>query len=398
MRGTHAVLPEHGFTTSALMPPEQAVIAFLSRAALVAPSVQNVGIADSFGRILARNIAADAHYPAIARSTMDGFAVRSGDLPGALRLAGDVLMGRVFERALRAGETVRIPTGGALPEGADAVVPIEDAVLEGDRLTVCGAVAPLDCITPPGEDMRAGESVLRAGRRIGGAQASVLATLGIAQVPVFRRPRIGVISSGDELVGVGDLRGPAQIRDSNRYAVGAALYRHGCDAVALPAVSDRPGALEAALKDALGACEAVIITGGSSVGLADRTPAAIDATGSPGVIVHGLRVKPGKPTVLASIAGKAVIGLPGNPTSALMILEAVAAPIIAALTGRAGRAFTIEAVLERDAPSRAGWTWFVPVTLRDDGARYLARPLAIRSSSTSLLARAHGFLTIDEEK
>lgn len=398
MRGTHAVLPEHGFTTSALMPPKQAVIVFLARAALAAPVVQTVAIAESFGRILARTTAADGDYPQIARSTMDGFAVRSGDVPATLQLTGEVLMGRLFEREVRPGQTVRIPTGGALPHGADAVVPIEDAVTEGDRITIARPVAPMDCVTPVGEDMRAGEQILHAGRRIGGAEASVLATLGISQVSVFKRPRIGVISSGDELVGIGQTRGPAQIRDSNRYAVGAALHRHGCETVAIPTVTDRPGALEAALKDALAACDAVIVTGGSSVGLADRTPAAIDAAGAPGVIVHGLRVKPGKPTVLASIGGKAVIGLPGNPASALMILEAVIGPILAALTGFTGRAYTVNACLEESTSSRAGWTWFVPVTLRDDGRRYLARPLAIRSSSTSLLARAHGFLTIDEEK
>lgn len=385
-----------GFNPADLLPPQQAVIAFLARVALLQPESEMVPLAQSFGRILATGVCADRAYPAVARSTMDGFAFRAADSPGTLEVCGTVLMGHIWEGELSAGQAVQIPTGGAVPHGADTVVPVEQTVVGGGRVTIKEAVRPRDCITYPGEDMRAGELLLGAGRRIGAPEAAVLATLGLAEVPVYRRPRIGVLSSGDELVGVGDPAGPAQVRDSNRYAVAASLAASGAQTVAYPTAADEPGALEAALRTALPECDAVFITGGSSVGERDHTPRAIAALGEPGVIVHGLRVKPGKPTVLAAIGSKPVIGLPGNPTSALMILEAVMDPVVRALTGKARKPLFVDAVLEETLTGRAGWTWYVPVCLRDDGERYHARPLPIRSSSASLPARADGFVTMEE--
>jgi len=397
MRGVHAVLPGRGFDHSELMPPEQAVIAYLTRAEIAAPGEEIVALDSAAGRFLARAVFADRDYPAAARSTMDGFALRSAATPGRLHIAGDVHMGKLFDGGIGAGECVRIPTGGFMPTGADAVVPIEQAQVDGDWVEISAPVPTKDCLNQPGEDMKEGEAILLRGRRIGPSEISVLATLGIAQVAVHRKPRVGILSSGDELVGVGESPGPAQIRDSNRYAIAASLRQKGCDAVAFPTVSDRPGALEKAIGEALPHCDALILSGGSSVGAGDLTPGAINNLGEPGVVIHGLRVKPGKPTVLALLGPKPVIGLPGNPTSALLILEAVVTPVIAALTGSAQRAMLVTAVLEEELRARAGWTWYVPVCLRDDGGRYLARPLAIRSSSASLPARAAGFLTIGED-
>lgn len=385
-----------GFNPADLLPPQQAVISFLARAALKKPVTQRVALEQSFGRILATDARADRAYPAVARSTMDGFAVRSADTPGTLRICGTVAMGELWSGTLGDGEAVHIPTGGALPDGADAVVPIEQAAVAGSSVTIAEAVARHDCITQPGDDMRAGEVLLKAGRRIGPSEAAVLATIGCAEVAVYRRPAIAVLSSGDELVGAGDAAAPAQVRDSNRYAVAASLEAAGARTIAFAPVPDEPGALEAALAKALDSADAVFLTGGSSVGERDRTPQAIAALGEPGVIVHGLRVKPGKPTVLAAIGGKPVIGLPGNPASALMILEAVMGPVVRSLTGNACEPLLVEAVLEEDVRGRAGWTWYVPVRLRSDGARYLAQPLPIRSASVSLTARAGGFLTMEE--
>jgi molybdopterin biosynthesis enzyme len=163
-----------------------------------------------------------------------------------------------------------------------------------------------------------------------------------------------------------------------------------------PTVPDEPGALEAALAPALAGCDALVLTGGSSVGERDRTPAAVASLGEPGAIVHGLRVKPGKPTLLAAAGNKPVIGLPGNPTSAQMILEAVVAPIVAALVGGEVPAATLLARLAGPVRGRAGWTWYVPVALRHDGGAPVAHPLPLRSSSVSLPARADGYIVIEE--
>lgn len=239
--------------------------------------------------------------------------------------------------------------------------------------------------------MAPGDVVLRAGRRIGAAELSVLATLGATAVEVFRRPKVAVVSTGDELVDATRRPGTGQVRDSNRWAIAGGLAALGCDVVHLPRAVDEVAAIRAGIAEGLRVADAVVLTGGSSVGARDHVPAAIDGLGAPGVVVHGLRVKPGKPTVLAAIGSQPVIGLPGNPTSALTILDAIAADVFRALTGqtRTHRA-TVAAVAAEPFPGRAGWTWYVPAALDGNAAR----PLALRSSHTSLLARADGYVVV----
>jgi molybdenum cofactor synthesis domain-containing protein len=381
-----------GFQADALLAPEQALTLYFTHAQLRSPQTEYVALEHALRRVLAEPIVSDAAYPAAPRSAMDGFAVRSSDTPGRLRVEGEVRMGRAWSGALGERAALRIPTGGVVPAGADAVVPIEDVRLDGDSVEIA-QVPPGDCITPSASDMRAGETLLEPGRRIGGAELGVLATLGIASVAVWRRPTVGVISSGDELVEVTAQPTPAQVRDSNRWAVAGTLEALGASVRHLPTAPDDPARLEAILREAVATCDAVVLTGGSSVGDRDFTVRIVGQLGAPGVIVHGLRVKPGKPTVLASVGGKPVIGLPGNPASALVILQAVAAPIIASLTGRAAVSAVETARLGADVRKRPGWTWFVPVKVDEAAVAY---PLELRSSSVSLLARASGFLILDE--
>lgn len=371
-----------------------AVATFFRCVTLAAPAVETVSLDAAHGRILAQRIDADRDYPDAPRSAMDGFAVAARSERQRLRIAGEITMGSEWPGSLQPGTALGIPTGGVVPEGADAVVPVEDARVEGGTVAV-GATEPGENVNPRAHDMRAGEPVLQPGRRIRGPELGVLATLGVAEVPVFRRPVIGVLSSGDELIGVTASPQPGQIRDSNRYAIAGTLLAMGAEVVHLPTVGDEAGALEASLGAGLERCDAIFVTGGSSVGERDRTPGAIAELGKPGVVVHGLRVKPGKPTVLAATRGKPIVGLPGNPTSALMILEAVAAPIVAALTGATFESGPeLDAVLEAPVRSRRGWTWYVPVSLRHEGATLAAHPLPLRSSMVSLTARADGYLEI----
>lgn len=385
-----------GFDEARLLAPAQALALYASRAPRPQPRIENVALAGAAGRVLARAVRADAEYPAVARSSMDGFAMQSAGAPGRFRIVADVHMGRMTDRALEPGEAATIPTGGALPAGADAVVPVEHVVREGDGIVLAAALAIGANLTPRGSDMRAGEAVLHVGRRIGAPEIGVLATLGVAEVPVFARPRIAVLSSGDELVDVDATPSPAQIRDSNRYVIAASLRAMGAQPVLFPIVSDEPGALASALLGALADCDAAVLSGGSSVGERDATPAAVHAAGEPGVIVHGLRIRPGKPTVLGCADGKPVIGLPGNPVSALMVLEAVAAPIVAGLVGAPFVPGSIEAVLAEPLRAREGWTTFIPVALEDAGARILARPLPLHSTFVSLPARAAGYVVVGE--
>lgn len=362
---------------------------------LTPPQIERVALDDAGGRVLAAGIDADSDYPNAPRSAMDGFAVASVSTPGSFLITGDVAMGKAWSGALAAGESASIPTGGVVPNGADAVVPIEDVRVDANRVIVETAIAPGENVSPRAGDMRRGERILQPGQWLAGPQIGVLATVGTIEVPVYRRPVIAVISSGDELVPPSSRPQPGEVRDSNRYAIAASLRMMGATVRHYPTVSDEPGALEAALKAALAGCDAIVLTGGSSVGERDRTPEAVASLGAPGVIVHGLRVKPGKPTVLAAAGGKPVIGLPGNPTSALMILEAVAAPVVAALTGAELARASLIARLGSDTRGRAGWTWYVPVGLQNDGGTPVAHPLPLRSSSVSLPARAGGYIVVE---
>lgn len=385
-----------GFQTDALLAPEQALTLYAARAQLRAPQTEYVLLEHALRRVLAEEIVSDGVYPAAPRSAMDGFAVHSRETPGRLTVAGEIRMGQAWDGVLPRQSAVRIPTGGVVPEGADAVVPVEDTRFDGQTIEISQAVPPGDCVTPAGADMRAGEALLRAGRVIGGAELGVLATLGIRSVAVYRRPVIALISSGDELVAIDAVPTLAQVRDSNRWGIAGTLEALGAAVRHLPTAPDDPTRLEALLREGLATCDGVVLTGGSSVGDRDFTPGIIARVGAPGVIVHGLRVKPGKPTVLASIGGKPVIGLPGNPASALMILEAVAASIIGLLTGRRHRPVAQPARLNGPVRKRAGWTWYVPVRVDEAGGDRVAYPLELRSSSVSLLARASGFVVLDE--
>lgn len=385
-----------GFQTDALLAPQQALTLYFSRAQLRSPQTEYVRLEHALRRVLAEPIASDAAYPAAPRSAMDGFAVRSADTPGRLAVAGEIRMGHAWPGLLAEKTAVRIPTGGVVPDGADAVVPLEDAEYRDGSVEIAQRVPAGDCVTPAASDMRAGEKLLEPGRRIGGPELGVLATLGIPSVAVYRRPIIGVISSGDELVELTASPTAAQVRDSNRWAVAGTLEALGASVRHLPTAPDDPARLEALLREAVATCDGVVLTGGSSVGERDFTPRIIAQLGAPGVIVHGLRVKPGKPTVLASVGGKPVIGLPGNPASALVILEAVAAPIVSALAGRPVAPAVENARLGEAVRKRPGWTWFIPVRVDEAAGDRVAYPLELRSSSASLLARASGFLVLDE--
>ena len=387
------------FLEENLLSPAQAVATFLARVALGPRAPERIRLDDAYGRILAEAIVADADYPSTPRSAMDGFAITAERTPGSFAVVGQIAMGRAWGRNLIPGQAVRIPTGGVIPDGADAVVPVEDVRITGTHVAVEARLEAGANVNPKAGDMRAGSTLLPAGTRIGGPQMGVLATLGVTQVRVYPRPRIAVLSSGDELVPPGMQPAPGQVRDSNRYAIAGALHGMGAVPFHGATVSDVPGALERALRKALSEADAAVLTGGSSVGELDWTPAAIAALGPPGVIVHGLRVKPGKPTVLAAVGSKPVIGLPGNPTSAVVILEAVIAPIIAALAGAPNARDSVPATLAAPIRTRRGWTWYVPVRLEaaEGGQGWIAQPFAVRSSMVSLTAQADGYVVVPEE-
>jgi len=383
-----------GFDAKRLLPPREALERYFALVALEPCGVECVALESARGRVLARRIEADDDYPTAARSAMDGFAIRSRSTPGAQRVVGDVRIGAQPQRGIANGEAMKISTGAMLPEGADAVVPVESVREKGGEVHVEERIAPGDAVVARGADMRAGEALLEPGRRIGGPELALLAALGVVDVPVYRRPVVAVISSGDELVAPSLRPGAGEVRDANRYAIAASLEALGVQPRQYPIVRDDEGLLEAALREALDACDGVVVSGGSSVGEHDLTPRATASLGSPGVVVHGLRVRPGKPTMLAAVEKKPIVGLPGNPLSALMMLEAVAASIFAALAGAPPPYREVDAELASALEAPAGWTWYVPVARDGD----VVRPLALRSFAVSLAARASGYVVAGEKQ
>jgi molybdenum cofactor synthesis domain-containing protein len=398
MREFQTVMPT-AFNVQRLLAPRQAVVVYFATVSPPAPAVEHVALDAAFDRILGAGITAAEDHPPHPRSTMDGFAMKSSTGARERTLAGAVRMGHARPRAITPAEAMRIPTGGVLPEGADAVVPQEDALERGDTIVPSFEPAAGEFVTPRGSDVRRGERVLDAGRRVGPAEMGVLAALGIASVPVFSKPRVALLTTGDELIEPGETPHTGQVRDSNRFAIGASLRAMGCDVETIGPIVDDPAVLRAALERAVAGYDAVVLSGGSSVGERDLVPRIVASLGAPGVVVHGLRVKPGKPTMLAAVGSTPVIGLPGNPTSALMMLEAVGRPVIAALTGEvAAAAAGITAVAHEAFTGREGWTWYMPVQLATSAQTLVASPLHLHSAHVSLLARAHGYTIVGEQR
>jgi molybdopterin molybdotransferase len=386
-----------------LLPPEPALSALLRRLNLQ-PRIELIDAAAAVGRILAQDVTARHALPEFSRSTVDGYAVRSADtygasdsLPAYLRLAGEVPMGAVPSFTLETGNCGLIHTGGMLPGGADAVVMVEHTQAAGEgEVEVLRAAAVGENVLRIGEDVAAGEVVLRAGRQLRPAEIGGLMALGVIRVEVFARPRVAILSSGDEIVDPGEQPGLGQVRDVNAFSLSALVEMIGGIPVRLGIVADRYEALLAAAQAALSDCDLVVITAGSSASTRDLTSSVINALGKPGVLVHGVNVRPGKPTILAVCDGKPVIGLPGNPVSALVIAALFVTPVVRRLSGAAAveRKPYLEARLTLNLPSQAGREDWVAVRLVQDGNLLLAEPVFGKSNLIFTLSRADGLIRI----
>lgn len=387
-----------------LLPPGRALRRLLDHLPAPDPAVETLPVAQALGRVTARGVFSPERLPAFARSTVDGYAVKARDtfgvsdsLPGYLTLVGEAPMGAQPDFAVRAGQTALIHTGGMLPEGADAVVMLEytQAARPGE-VEVLRAAAPGENLLHPGEDVEVGQAVLAAGQRLRPAEIGGLLALGIGTVQVARRPRVGILSSGDEVVPPEVTPMPGQVRDINSYSLAALVERSGGEAVLFGIVPDRAEVLEERMRAALADCDVVVITAGSSASTRDLTAAVIGRMGAPGVLVHGVNVKPGKPTILGVCAGKPVIGLPGNPVSALVIAGLFVRPVVERLLGLPeglARA-CVPARLAVNLPSQAGREDFIPVRLVAEEGGYRAEPIFYKSNLIFTLAQADGLVHI----
>jgi molybdopterin molybdotransferase len=369
---------------------------------------ERIAVADATGRVLARDVRTTLDLPHFARSYMDGYAVRAADTTNAsaaapvrLRVAGTVLMGRAAPRRLGRGEAMRIPTGGMLPAGADAVVMVEHTEESADgRVAIARAATPMQHVMRRGEDAKKGTRVFARGHRLRPADIGGLSGIGLATVWVHRRPRVAVLATGDEIVPPDVVPGLGQVRNVNQYALRALIAAAGGIPVDFGVLPDRAAVITAAMRRALRQADAVLISGGSSVGTKDLTPAVVAAMPKSRVLVHGIRIKPGKPTLIARAAGKPIVGLPGNPTSALVIFHVFALPLIRRLGGEpVEAAFTPErsvvATMGAGVPSLAGREDWVRVALTPDGdGRLTAMPVAGGSGDIVGFVRADGLVRV----
>jgi molybdopterin molybdotransferase len=365
---------------------------------------ETVPLADAFGRVPAEPVRAAQALPGFARATVDGYAVRASDtfgasegLPGYLDLAGAVSMGAEPDVVVAPGRAVAIPTGGVIPAGADAVVMVEHTqeAMSG-TIEVVRPVAPGDGLVRADEDVARGAELVPAGRALRAQDLGLLAAAGVIEVAVHARPRVAIVSTGDEVVApeTSELA-VGQVRDATAVALAALVRDAGGEPDVLGIVPDERAALAAALGDAVGTSDLVVVSAGSSVGARDETAAVVAELGKPGIWAHGIALRPGKPTLLAECDGVPVIGLPGNPRSALVVFRLVGIPVLRLVGGvtQPPPEPSTRARLARDLPSAAGRLDIVQVTVRDG----VATPLFGASALLSILTAADGYVVVPDE-
>jgi molybdopterin molybdotransferase len=369
-------------------------------------SSEQAPIEEALDRVLFEDVLSPADLPEFPRSTVDGYAVKAKDTYGAsegnpaiLRIVGEVQMGHLSEIEIHDGETVKVATGGMVPKGADAVEMVEHTEwIDAVTLHAFKTVSPLENFIQTGEDIKAGEVALGRGHRVRPQDAGLLAGIGKQTISVFRRPRVAVISSGDEIIPVDQAPRPGEIRDINRYTVCSMVEESRGIPVFLGISKDRFEALREKIEKGFAEADMVVITGGSSVGTLDLTLDVLQSLPGSVLITHGVSIRPGKPTLLASVAGKPFLGLPGHPVSAMVVFHLFGRPILKMLSGlsklEAFRQRKVRAKAARNIPSVAGREDYVRVQLEERDGAFLAHPLFGKSGAISHLTKADGLLRI----
>ena len=367
-----------------------------------------VALDAALGRVPVDPVLAPHPLPGFARSTVDGYAVQAADtygasegLPAYLDLAGDVRMGKAPHVQVRAGAAATMPTGGVLPDGADAVVMVEHTqnTLPG-TVEVVRPVAPGDGVVRADEDVAGGAVVAPSGRPLRAPDLGMLAACGVTSVRVHVRPVVGIVSTGDEVVRADtENLAPGEVRDATAAALAGLVRQAGGEPRGYGIVADDGAALEQVLRTAVGECHLVVVSAGSSVGARDETAGAVERLGAPGVVCHGIALRPGKPTLLAQVGDVPVLGLPGNPLSALVVFRLVGMPVLRRVGGctQVPPAPSTRARLGRQLASLAGRLDVVQVRIETDDAGPVAHPVLGASALLSVLTSADGFVVVPED-
>ncbi len=371
-------------------------------------AAEEVAILDAPGRIVADDIKAGCNVPGFDKSVVDGYAVKSGDtfgasdsMPALMRCMGEVFIGKSAGIRINDGECAYVPTGGMLPGGSDAVVMVEDTEdLGSESIAVYRPVGPWENTIKSGEDIKSGRVVLKKGMPVRPQHVGVLASVGLKTVRVRKRPVVSIISTGDELVKPGEKLEKGRIWDINSYSLAAAVAEDGGGPRIKGIVADDRAAIKTKVSEALDISDMVIVSGGSSAGTRDYTAEIINELGRPGVLVHGISIKPGKPTIIGSVFGKPVIGMPGQPVSSLVVYKAVVSPLIRRMAGLTDRPQAlIAAVCDENYYSAPGREEYLMVTVyrAGDGKTHV-RPVSGKSGMITTISDANGMVIIPKNK
>ncbi len=368
---------------------------------------ERIPITEARGRVLAQEVLSFENIPEFHRSTVDGYGVLYQDTLGAseglavyLQNKFTVEMGKEAPGTIKPGECAYIPTGGMIPQGVNAVVMIEQTeVFDENTIGIVKPVSDFENILRKGEDIHAGEEVFTKGDRLRTEDIGLLAGLGVAEVRVYKKIAVGLISTGDEIVDIKKQPSLGEIRDMNRYSLGAALERDGFSLEKTAVVKDQRKLLEETLEEFLRSCDLVLISGGSSMGEKDYTKAVINVLGVPGVFIHGVAMKPGKPTIIGKIGKKAVFGLPGQPVSALMVYEVLVKTITKLYEKPKTEDPYLLGEMDRNFPSAPGRAHYFMVSIYEKDGKSYVTPVYGKSGTLSMMSRAMGYVVIasDEE-
>ena len=364
------------------------------------PREETLPLSALSGRVLSRAVRPAGDVPLFSRSAMDGYAVIAADTFGAgesapaeLTVIGQIAMGEETALSLAPGEAARIPTGGMLPKNADAAVPVEYTEEDGfSSVLVYRGVSPLENVVRRGDDLRGGDVLFAPGVRLDPAKIASLAAAGIERCAVYARPRVGILSTGNEVDPVGAPDRPGRVRDVNSHLLYAVCLAFGCEPRLYGIVPDELGALKAALSRAAAENDLILLSGGSSAGERDLTAAAISALGE--LLAHGVAMKPGKPTVIGRVGPAPVFGLPGHPAACYFVAETLVRRCIETLSGALLPAYKARATLTDNISSNHGRTEFVCVRL--SGGK--ATPVYGKSGVVSQLSRADGYLRVERDR
>ena len=382
--------------------PEE-VLALIESEFSPAAGTEYVSLTAAMGRVLAEDIAATEYVPDFDRSTVDGYAVRARDtfgctdaIPAILPLQGEVLMGQGAEFPLNPEECIAVPTGGAVPGGADSVVMLEYTEDYGDgTIGISKSAAPGQNMIFRGDDVYPGKVILKKGRVLSSQDIGALAAIGRVQVPVVKKLTVGVISTGDELVPPEVVPGPGQVRDVNSPMLEAMLTAFGVNVINYGIVIDDEVLLTEKVVKAVGECDAVLLSGGSSVGVKDAACRIIESMGT--LLLHGIAIKPGKPTILGKAGIKPLMGLPGHPVAAYFVTKLFVLPLLGRLMDRDMTAYTVTARISESVSANHGRAQYHCCRLEHRDGILIAHPIRGKSGLITTLAGAGGYFCIGRD-